>query len=328
MTQQSLVSTREAAQGRWREILPAVGVEIRWLNGKHQPCPMCGGKDRFRFDDKDGTGSYFCSGCGAGKGFTLLKRLKGWDFRQAANEVDRVICNLPAGGARQSWAKPVATKEALNALWQSSRRITPEDPAGRYMAARRLTADGASRVLRFVPSLEHNPTRTRHPGMVALFSDANGKARQIQRTYLTEQGSKADLKPNRMFMPGEMPDGGAIRLGEAAEAMGVAEGIETALAAAQRFSMPVWAATSANMLEKWQPPPEAKRITVFGDNDASFTGQAAAYELAKRLVHEAVRDKVEREVQVLIPPRAGTDWADEALSAWAKGDGERAEPKA
>ena len=26
--------------------------------GKHGPCPMCGSSDRYRFDDKGGSGSY------------------------------------------------------------------------------------------------------------------------------------------------------------------------------------------------------------------------------------------------------------------------------
>ena len=27
----------------------------------HTPCPVCGGKDRFRFDNLNGTGSFICS---------------------------------------------------------------------------------------------------------------------------------------------------------------------------------------------------------------------------------------------------------------------------
>jgi hypothetical protein len=44
-----------------------------------------------------------------------------------------------------------------------------------------------------------------------------------------------------------------------------------------------WAAGNAGMLAEWQPPPEATRIIIFGDNDPNYTGQAAAYALARRL---------------------------------------------
>ena len=51
-------------QHRWLAILPALGVPSHFLRNKHGPCPVCGGKDRFRFDDKDGKGTFFCNGCG------------------------------------------------------------------------------------------------------------------------------------------------------------------------------------------------------------------------------------------------------------------------
>ncbi len=55
------MSTIERARGRWSEILPRLGIDARFLRNRHGPCPLCGGKDRFRFDDRDGSGSYFCN---------------------------------------------------------------------------------------------------------------------------------------------------------------------------------------------------------------------------------------------------------------------------
>ena len=71
--------TIERARHRWREILPQLGIETRFLTNKHGPCPLCGGKDRFRFDDKDGSGSYYCR-CGPGVGVILVCKKNGWDF--------------------------------------------------------------------------------------------------------------------------------------------------------------------------------------------------------------------------------------------------------
>jgi putative DNA primase/helicase len=39
------MNTVERARGRWREILPLLGVETLFLNNKHGPCPICRGKD-------------------------------------------------------------------------------------------------------------------------------------------------------------------------------------------------------------------------------------------------------------------------------------------
>ena len=51
--------TIDRARGRWREILPQLGIEAGFLKGKHCPCPSCGGTDRFRFDNRRQDGDYF-----------------------------------------------------------------------------------------------------------------------------------------------------------------------------------------------------------------------------------------------------------------------------
>ena len=61
-----LIPTKERARGRWREILPALGIDPCYLTGHNCPCPMCGGADRFRFIDrrgKDGDGMWVCNQC-------------------------------------------------------------------------------------------------------------------------------------------------------------------------------------------------------------------------------------------------------------------------
>jgi putative DNA primase/helicase len=105
-------------------------------------------------------------------------------------------------------------------------------------------------------------------------------------------------------MPGTIAKGAAIRLAPAGDALGIAEGIETALSASALFGVPCWAAGNAGLLAAWQPPPEAKRIIIFGDNDPDYGGHAAAYALAKRLRSD------ERVVEVQIPAEVGADWND------------------
>jgi phage/plasmid primase-like uncharacterized protein len=40
------------------------GLTPDQLTDTHQPCPLCGGEDRYRFDDLNGTGSWYCNQCG------------------------------------------------------------------------------------------------------------------------------------------------------------------------------------------------------------------------------------------------------------------------
>ena len=100
-----MTGTIERARGRWREILPQLGIDTRFLVNKHGPCPLCGGRDRFRFDDRDGTGSYYCNQCGAGVGVILVRKLHGWDHETACDEIDKII------GVEREPTKPAASPE-------------------------------------------------------------------------------------------------------------------------------------------------------------------------------------------------------------------------
>ncbi len=60
--------------------------------------------------------------------------------------------------------------------------------------------------------------------------------------------------------------------------MGIAEGIETALAAQQILEIPVWAALNASLLAKFQPPSIVEHLIIAADNDAA--GKKAARQLA------------------------------------------------
>lgn len=73
------------AVGKWQSIFSSLGIEVG--NGKHCPCPVCGGKDRFRFDNKNGRGTYICNQCGSGDGLELIKNYYHCDAKEASNKV-------------------------------------------------------------------------------------------------------------------------------------------------------------------------------------------------------------------------------------------------
>ncbi len=54
---------------------PELGMKV--IKNRHQACPVCGGADRFRFDDKRGRGTWFCNQCGAGDGLKLVEKVFG-----------------------------------------------------------------------------------------------------------------------------------------------------------------------------------------------------------------------------------------------------------
>ena len=71
-----------ASGGQWLNILNNLCGDIAYK--KAQPCPACGGKDRFTFDDLEGRGTYVCRGCGSGDALSLVVKVYSVNARQAA----------------------------------------------------------------------------------------------------------------------------------------------------------------------------------------------------------------------------------------------------
>lgn len=89
----NVTDTVNMACGHWPRILPALGVPV--IRNRHQACPVCGGSDRFRFDDKEGRGTWFCNQCGAGDGLKLVEKVFGVTPSEAAGKVNAVTGTLP-----------------------------------------------------------------------------------------------------------------------------------------------------------------------------------------------------------------------------------------
>lgn len=92
MKRYDLNQINQDAEGRWKNILSSIlGLTSTQLSKKGQPCPICGGKDRYSFTDKFRRGDYFCRGCGPGNGWTLIMKLKGCKFYEALKMVGDYI---------------------------------------------------------------------------------------------------------------------------------------------------------------------------------------------------------------------------------------------
>ncbi|HBS9294676.1 TPA: toprim domain-containing protein [Klebsiella pneumoniae] len=75
---------RHKANGYWPSIMQRLNIPTNRSEG---PCPACGGNTRYRFDNKDNRGTYFCSHCGAGTGLDLVMKVNQCGAREAANLV-------------------------------------------------------------------------------------------------------------------------------------------------------------------------------------------------------------------------------------------------
>lgn len=300
-----LVDVKAAARGRWPEILLALGAPKLALSKTHGPCPLCGGKDRYRFTDRDGDGWYFCNNCGAGDGLKLLEKLNGWSFPRVVDEVIAVC-----GGIQPKAQRPKTDHaKARAALWSASAPIQDGDASHVYLKGRipipfHIPLKGA---IRTAPPNSKNKFHC----MVGVVCDDMGKPATLHRTWVLDK-QKAPIDEPKMLMPGPFPAGSAIRLYEHNGTLGVAEGIETAIAATALHKVPTWALISAENMRKFRPPSEVKELVIFGDSDASFTGQSVAYDLARRTVADAQRDGRQIAVTVRLPDGNNIDWCEVA----------------
>lgn len=283
---------KKDATGRWLGIYQALGISAG--DGRHTGCPICGpgqNAHRFRMDDKNGSGSWICTHCGAGDGWSLIQKVLGIDFKEACEEVGKII-----GYVEKNPVSPEtkASPERLRELFVNSVPIKIGDPVTKYLKNRGLSDFPPT--LRYAAKCWEYETKKEQEAMLAVFSLADGEAVTIHRTFLAD-GQKMDIKsPRKVMPPLKKMNGGAIRLyPQEGETLGIAEGIETAIACHQVCKIPVWAAVSAGLLEAFKPPVWAKKIEIFGDRDETFTGEKAAYILANRLV---TKDKLKVNVSI------------------------------
>jgi putative DNA primase/helicase len=253
------------------------------------PCPLCGPERRSEYNQtratlrtwepSPGFITYYCVRCEA----------KGWargNARQALRP-------------RAARAQPPPRDDAHRLIYveQLWRRASPVLPASvvAYFRWRGIDlGDVPQGVLRYHAS-------PKQPCIVARYSDAiTGAPKGIWRRPL-DGGKPTTLGPM---------GGCAIRLfPEIGDKLVIAEGVETALSAAQfthrgELLRPVWATGCAGNMKRFPVLGGVKRLVIIVDNDASGTGQAAAEACARRWCDAG------RDVLRLIPRKPNTDFND------------------
>jgi putative DNA primase/helicase len=275
-----LTDIHEVGQGKWRDIFYSLGLPEETVK-ENKPCVFCSGDDRASLlEYTDGT-VYFCRQCKGHTPIDVVMKVKGWTFRQAADEIRKI-----AGHIEPHKPKPIDASQVNNII-RGCRKDNGE--IKKYLANRGITSFPLKDVM-YHPSLStyaDEAKTMKHTGgaMVAMIRNVKGELLGIHKTFITN-GYKAPIKnPKKMQKIRELK-GGTIQLFPATKHIGLAEGIETALAVHQRFNIPVWACYSAHGLESVELPDFIEHVFIFSDNDDSYTGQAASYALAKRLTLE------------------------------------------
>lgn len=256
------------------------------------PFPQCDGKRKRTFYYNPQKNVWHCFRCE--ESGVLNERAMPMSPRQLA---ERVVASEKR--------KRNTVKSALQ-IFEHSYPIQPGDPVDLYLRQTRKLEPVFSSIwtteLRFAPKLWHKEAQASFPGLVAGVRNKYETIVGIHRYFLTPEGKKANVEPQRKML-GEVM-GNAVRLGPANyHDILVAEGIESTLAAMRKLKRPGWAALSAAGLAQLEIPRSIKHVLIVPDHDD--VGFYAAQTLFDRLR----KDNYKVDLYDRIPPK-GTDWAD------------------
>lgn len=326
---------RRDASGRWEHIMSILAPEVAHAaqrgHQRHSDCPMPdhGGEDDFRvFEDFNETGGAICT-CGAyTDGFAVLEGVHKWSFRKVLEEVDGVlnrhshapkVISLVKRVKAQTPVDSKKVRESLKRAFDLSMPANDERATSLwcYFLARDVRPPVGIlddvRFTRALPYFNANGKKVAEfPAMLSIVRDSQGKPVSIHRTYLDMRCSgKAPVdKPKKLMGYVGSLSGAAIRLGKPTPVLGVAEGIETALAVSEATGTTCWAAISAPILGNFQPPEGTERVVVWADKDRSGAGERYALKLKERLEAQGIPVTVMLPSQAIPEGKKSIDWRD------------------
>jgi hypothetical protein len=299
---------------------------------------------------------FHCYGCGAhGDVIAFTARVERMTWLQAVQRLaGEAGVTLDAGPAPAPWTRPAAPPPPpprrdddaaerarrvadAAAIWNAAAPLADDGPGAAYLRGRGLwplpecvRSELRDARLVYPPTREgeggpwvHPAGRDPHPVLLARVLGPDATLRGVHRIFLAprEGGGFGKLPGVNAKVAKGLLSGAAVRLFPAAPVLGLAEGIETALAAHLLTGLPVWSCISTTFLKAVLLPPDVERVVVFADRDGPKRGAPhgpglhAAWDLAARLKAEAVRTEIR-----LPNPPAG-DYAD----VWAaRGEGRAA----
>lgn len=290
----NVTDTVKQACGHWPRILPALGVTV--IKNRHQACPVCGGSDRFRFDDKEGRGTWFCNQCGAGDGLKLVEKVFGVTPSEAAGKVNAVTGNLSPVAPEviaAAEAETVADRKAAAELTVKLMEKTRPATGNAY-----LTRKGfPDRECLTLTAMQKTGGVTYRAGdlVVPLYDDSGAL---VNLQLINADGLKRTLKGGQVKGACHILDGKK----ETGKRLWIAEGYATALTVHHLTGETVMVAlSSVNLLSlaslaRHKYP--ACRIVIAADRDLSGDGQTKA---------AAAADTCEG--VIALPPVFG-DWND------------------
>jgi len=298
------MNIHEECLGRWESILNHF-IPSHYLTGKHMECPCCkDGKDRFRIVRGNEKGRWFCNTCrpDGGSAIDLIMIVNGLNFKETCLEIRKIL-----GVTKMN--KPVQKKypmQRLKLIHKGLKKVKRGDVVARYLK-RRGIKKGADNIFTHtnIPYYGGEKIDGVFNAMVSRITNVNGELESYHIIYLTDDSKKIDFAPAKIIVtPRTTITGCSVQLGDAGEHLCIAEGVETAIMVQQEEGVTCWSSINASGMIKIEIPAHVKMVSIFIDNDDSFTGQSAGYQLARRLRAKGIN------VNVICDWGKGEDYLD------------------
>ena len=368
----------DEARRRWDVVISALGPVKRAGREIAARCPFHAEKTPSFFVIPD-KGFFHCFGCGShGTAIDFIMRARGLNFTEAVHELldlepQHTATALPP--PRQV-EREDRRQDAIAEILAGCGQVAPGTAAHMYLQMRGLSRPQpallAHHGLDYVeeadgPGDERPPWRrwfserlqcwrrsAKLPALIAPSTNSRGEITALMRIWLVDKviydGTTPAPKDNRAPVRtrkqsiGTFGDG-AVQLQPPGVLLGLAEGVETAIAASDAYGYPVWAICGTSRLgfpehyrerrpvlgkapEMWiapaMPPrdfdavhvaprtptvwipPEVRKLVIFGDNGIG--------EIIARHAAQAYRRKLDVMTAAQLPPAGFSDFNDEHLA--------------
>ncbi|EMA2493870.1 TPA: DUF927 domain-containing protein [Klebsiella pneumoniae] len=269
------------AANNWPHVLAGLSIDVPDSSRRHAPCPACGGKDRFRFDD-NGRGSFICNQCGAGDGLDLIKLVNHCDTTEAAQLAADVL-GIDYRAAETDQKAASQRREQMEADRQQReherQKQAAEDAEQRratfarlYGEMRQSATEGESDYLKSKGLTGFNYPILPDGSLLLALVDGSGAVNAAQT--ITPQGEKR-------LLTGSAKRGAyhAVNAPETPQSVLIAEGLATALSVhlMRPDALAVAAIDAGNLLpvaEVMRRKHPKAQIIIAADNDHHQNGEA------------------------------------------------------
>lgn len=231
---------------------------------------------------------FCCFGCGVKGGpIEFLRRFERVDFKTAVSRLvnGRVITVARDHSARERAPREAEVPALVSELWGGA---TTPSLASFYLSSRGISLKSLPEAIRGHERVWCAEVLEYRPAMLASITDGLGRITAVQRTWLTE---RLEYDGHTEFPKGARPPDlrapkkclgslgtGAVRLAAAGAVLGLSEGVESGLAAANLYRLPVWATCGAQRLSSIELPKVVERLIIFGDRGPAGESAAAKAE--------------------------------------------------